>query len=229
MSPPRMQRILKQIETSSKAPQKGFLQAIPVYRQQQKQAERRQRQEHQKTLALRREQLEQLLRILRQPKKLRAPEVSWDNITDKGNIWVGRTHLYFYRLRNLVQAKQYGELLVLFERSQAAIFEKGFSELLLPAKIKGLPDLSSFTPRTGGRKPYGGGNLQRERELVQKSKQNGLSDLKICRELDQIKIYPPKHWESRSWVALYRSDQVVQKKIHRRFSKVALKARTRPN
>lgn len=183
------------------------------------------------------------LKRLRQQRKGQTPGPTFSDLRDPIRIWRGRVMEWFLRYARKSSSQQY---LTEVEHFRAAHFRRFVESLeslsnsepaLLfpPIKtedlqsqlcIKDMPVISTFFHSKGGNKPSPALRRRDRNEIIREGKNQGLSDLEICIALDHEKLSLPSgsNWDGTSWIFLYNNDPEVKKRIHRLFSKVAVKA-----
>lgn len=133
--------------------------------------------------------------------------------------WIQRVKEYFHLLKRRVGRDEFERWVDQFAFAQCDSFQDGSTVLLDPQHISGMPDLSTFTPRTGGPRPSA--DIQDRNKLIRKYRTEARRKRKkpistyICRKLDEHRI--PTVWptEFQSWMKrLSKDSKSHQKFIH---------------
>lgn len=155
------------------------------------------------------------------------------------DLWFESARKYFHSLKSKVSPYQYLRWVKHWHQKNLeflklpAIQRQSFPLLppMAPADlkdsmhIKEMPVISEFFHSKGGNKPSPGLRRAERNQIIRDGKAQGLSDLEICEELDLNKIPLPQEWDGKSWAFLHENDLAFKERIHRLFSKIAVKAR----
>lgn len=147
-------------------------------------------------------------------------------------LWIQRIKEYFHLLRRRVSPNEFNEWVDHFAFAQCDSFTDGSTHLLEPQYVPDMPDLSIFTPRTGGHPPSPDLRVAEREEIIRRYKRMNKSNLEICGALDAVGLPVPTRWREQNrgkptrWVYYYshHPDKKYSQRISRIFSEIAPKA-----